>query len=216
MSRLLRSVVLAGFALVSLPTSAAAADFWGWLESFSGPGPWHQLWSLQVPICPDPEGKHKAILSQAPKADPVKPCLFVDWRVFDTKDPDPLVGAKARAQIYESGVFLPVHPAVSVGAGAGVIRFNSLGVTTYKMGITPYRIAIRPLRLIPQWTEIDQKWPSLLAFYVRGTFVAGRLTGEDFGIAREKVDENWEFVRSVGFIVDVGELISFGKATFSK
>jgi hypothetical protein len=30
------------------------------------------------------------------------------------------------------------------------------------------------------------------------------------------VDENWEFVRSVGFIIDVGELISFGKAAFSK
>ena len=219
MKAALRAIVFAGCALVAFPERASAADWWGWLESFSGPGPWHLYDSFQAELCPRfPKSKTMSDGTQQPKIATftsvdrgrLEPCFGMEYRRFETADPDPLVGAEVSARFYEWGVYFPIDKAVTVGADIGFVRFSSPGKVSYKGVLSPVA-TLKPLRLIREWRNRESRWFSVLQVQVGGSFIMGSLTGADFGIAPEKVDTNWEFVKSWGFVIDAGEIFGLYK-----
>jgi hypothetical protein len=140
----------------------------------------------------------------------LEPCFGMEYRRFESADPDPLVGAQVSARFYEWGVYFPIDKAVTVGADIGFVRFGSPGKVSYKGVLSPVA-TLKPLRLVREWRNSKSRWFSVLQVQAGGSFIMGALTGADFGIAPEKVDSNWEFVKSWGFVIDAGEIFGLSK-----
>ena len=186
----------------SRPAHAGIIDV---LEQLSGPGPF----GTKVPgllIDGGCGGRNVPLGIPVSAPPPTRPCFYFDARPFFHADANqfyPSVDADA----YEFGLTFPVRLPIELGFGAGLIRFNSNGVTTTKATTTPVRVVVKPLFIVPQLR--DNKWAGLVKYYVRETIIWGRLTQDDFGVSatRHVFNEKNERVTSAGFLIDAGELL---------
>src|SRR5262249_19590211 len=144
----------------------ARADWWDWLQEFSGPGPFHANYKNSFPpntlvtLCPgngDINGRpHMTIRDAKAKI----PCVYVDFRNL-INSPDQKVGGdnfpnQVKIVAYDFGVAFDLEQRIQVGAGLGFMHLNSQdtekpgeSVLRNKLDITFFRATIQPLQFIP-------------------------------------------------------------------
>jgi hypothetical protein len=200
----------------------AQADFWDWLQEFSGPGPFGTGQTLNTMV-PCPEKFRDSRQSLAFDPDNPLTCFFFDHRSFDNthqpdnfgiKNPgDPGVG-KVSLHFYEVGFSRRMHPAVELGFGGGFMSIASRGETKYKPVITLSRVVVTPAMLFRSpsyWNTNPSRLKHVLKivkFYGRLNIIAGELDAADFGLSPSESDfkTNMERVASAGFIFDAHEI----------
>src|SRR5436190_2677914 len=120
-------------ALMLWPTGAyAAAGWWAWLEELSGPGPFHG-WGLSTPVLCTSDGDIVSCRSRSESRRPKRLVVLGiarlgsgdNLRFKDERNP----GDRREVHLTQvSGSYLfRLHPAVDVGAGAGMMRFSGEG-----------------------------------------------------------------------------------------
>lgn len=158
---LLSCTVFAGNAL-------AKDGFWGWLEDFSGPGPFKGESLELFKLCqtaktgaattdargePGVEGATIPGISRNWSVGTTRKntwCLWADQRFFNVPEDKGQGYPNIQAYMFDQGVSYSVLRFVSVGAGVGLTRFVShptagSDLGTYRFTITPVRITVHPL-----------------------------------------------------------------------
>src|SRR6185503_6799247 len=203
----------------------ARADFWDWLQEFSGPGPFHANYKDAFPpntlvtLCPgdgDVNGRpHMTFREQKGKL----PCFYVDFRNLvnspDQKGGEDNFPNQVKVTAYDFGVAFDLEHRIQVGAGLGFMHFNSQDITHLdqrvirnRFDITLFRATAQPLQFIPVhgWKEgwKNNKYAGLLKFYVKYTVVPGDLDSSDFGVptTTSTFHASNDVVFSRGFFVD--------------
>jgi len=199
--------------LVGMPISAVAQGGGaGWIERFSGPGPWDG-WEFHYPFAciAKPTASQGTQTKQVnevklfngcfdPKFEVPSWWFEVEYGRYNSED-DPLVNnTDVHLDRVEVRATTPVSSTggiVELGFGAGAYRFSGDGFDFWKVAL-PVRLAVLPLNRIERFG----RWGSVFQLWGKGTFVAGRLSGDDFGVPASGFNENWEFVFSGGIIID--------------
>jgi hypothetical protein len=191
-------LVLIGMLFVLMSAgNAAAKDWWGWLEEFSGPGPFEgPLFgsSLGLNFCVrDPSSVQLSVESLeigAHHDDAVSPCVWVDARVLHARESQGF--PSTNAFLVDSGLALSFRGLASAGAGLGMIRMisDAAGGNAYvtRLTILP-RITVSPLLLLGEAQRFlfkrdspPPRWLGVVKAYYKPTFVAGSLSAADFGV----------------------------------
>jgi hypothetical protein len=225
-----RNLRLVGLVLASVlgcawPAQAGLLDI---LEELSGPGPFgykgnvlttfkclkvsaggytytpHRNFGIpgEVEVKPQLPGR---AAEYKPPPPAFMPCFFADFRRLQSLANDNFRN-QTNAKTVELGITFPLARPIEIGAGAGWIQFDTVGITTRRATLTPLRVVIKPLFFIPQHQKQD--WLAFLKYYVKETVIIGRLRGEDFGVDNSVFDNKTsrDFVTSAGFIIDLGEV----------
>jgi len=113
---------------------------------------------------------------------------------------------------YEFGLEYRVLPTVDLGFGAGSLHLNAKpvnqpAVSSDVLMLTPLRVTIMPLYAIESLRK--HTWTSVLKVYFRQSFLVNNLDGTNFGVAKSVFQEQGEFVRSVGVIIDLSKAVRF-------
>jgi hypothetical protein len=215
-----RAVVVCLLAfLVGAPLGAfAQGGGKGWIERFSGPGPWHGAYGYSPFACvakQTPErggGNEFTHLFQCNNGAYYERSLWwfeVEYGEYQS-DADPVVNdTTVRLKSWEVRATTLVgstRDIVGVGFGAGGYHFSGENFDSFGKFKIPLRVSVFPLRAVlpSRW---HGRWGNLVQFWTNATFVAGRLSGEDFGVPGSSFDENWEVVPSFGILVDARDLI---------
>jgi hypothetical protein len=143
--------------------------------------------------------------------DPKLVCGYFDFGRFRSNaDPDrgfPNVSAN----FYDFGPSVRLHDGLDFGGGFGFVTIDSHATTgtvsTTKATITPFRSVIRPI-LIAVPEHYRKAWMGVFSLYWKETYVAGELTGADFGNPDVGRISDGELVRSFGMILDASALLS--------
>jgi hypothetical protein len=207
-----RAISIVGLVLVTLLACPppARADFWDWLQEFSGPGPFHaRLPNLMFDICPqqtevattDRAGNQttKTVRGLRDFQDPVQSaddrangikrvpkCVFADFRFFQNRDDDNFGVPGVKLDTYEFGASVRLHPAISLGFGGGAMRVSNGDHTAWQGVLTAPRVVLKPLLIYGSsdfWRR-NEKLHLILStvkYYVKEDIVLGHLTGVDFG-----------------------------------
>lgn len=162
------------------------------------------------------ESQRELEKQEAPESNPVERATFGFLQCYDIleyrepiwrfeveygrywSDDDPLVnGTKVDLDRFEfrATTAIPKTAGIlegSFGAGAYIFTGDDYVVRQFTL---PVRLAFVPFKTLG-------KWGSLLQFWGQGTVIAGRVTGEEFGVPESGFDENWEFVFSWGIAID--------------
>ena len=86
----------------------------------------------------------------------------------------------------------------NVGFGAGAYHFSGDFDGFAKLAL-PLRVGAYPVKAFCR----DCKWGRVVQLWAKQTLLAGRITGEDFGVPARSFNENWEAVSSFGVLFDV-------------
>jgi len=215
----------------------AYADFWDWLQEFSGPGPFHErFFNVITDVCPGPAidalnhtDKHLLRDFEVPEEDPgltadtarFDPgqhvtCFFADARWFVNNDNDNFGVQNIRVDIYEVGASARLHRAIALGFGGGLMRISTPGHTAYQPVLTGPRVVIKPALLFgsntfwarhPDWYYLA----GLVKYYFKEQIVLGHVTGPDFGLksgnANFAFDVSNDRQASTGFTFDASDLV---------
>jgi hypothetical protein len=210
----------------------AYADFWDWLQEFSGPGPFHERApNLIIDFCQQPffSGKllkdyqltDKDRLQALETSDTPVICWFADLRFFANNEGDNFglnnnfPAKSVHVDFYETGASVPLNRAVSLGFGAGLMHISTPTHSGNKAVLAAPRVVIKPL-LLYGTNEFWAKKPAwvyaaagAVKFYVKGNVVLGRLTDADFGGSTSSLNQQYERLASVGFTFDAGPLLAY-------
>jgi hypothetical protein len=190
----------------------------GWIERFSGPGPWRGVEGYTPFACVAKEtaargGKndftHLFACNDPTRYESTLWWFEVEYGEYKSED-DPVVNnTTVRLRSWEVRATTLVGSTrgiVGVGFGAGGYHFRGENFDSFGKFKIPLRVTVFPLRAILP-IEQHKRWGNLVYLWTKATFVAGRLSGDDFGVPGSSFDENWEVVPSFGFIVDVRDLV---------
>lgn len=133
-------------------------------------------------------------------------CVYLDQGFFRA-DPDPVRGfPQLRAHMTDIGPSARLHDGVDVGGGVGWVTFTGEGIEKKRqVALTPVRLVLRPVLLaVPEHHR--KAWMGFLNIYWKETYVAGRLTGADFGAPTNAFSVDGELIRSFGLNLDVTAL----------
>jgi hypothetical protein len=180
----------------------------GWIERLSGPGPFTG-WDYFGPVgCfarngearnrPAPFWKCYGVLREDNE-----PSWWIDFEFGDYEsEDDPLVNSTTvdlkRWELRATTLVSSTKDIVEVGFGAGAYHFSGDFDGFAKLAL-PLRVAAYPLRAFCR----DCPWTGVAQFWAKQTFLAGRITGADFGVPGSSFNENWESVGSFGVLIDV-------------
>ncbi len=196
--------------LVGMPISAfAQGGGAGWIERFSGPGPWDgwDVYSRFACIAKNTSKKRNELTHFFNCYNPTtheNPSWWfeLEYGKYESED-DPLVNSTTVGlDRWEVRATTPVSSTggiVELGFGAGAYHFKGDAFDDFWKFAIPVRLAVLPCKKCGSWGSAFQLWG-------KGTFVTGRLSGEDFGVPASGFDENWEFVFSGGITVDFREV----------
>jgi hypothetical protein len=214
--------------------SAHIDDWWGWLEEFSGPGPFKGFSMGQQFCWEDPtlvttaevgaRIERQTHLGDLPLVlgtpGGTAPCLWLDQKFLESGPRFEF--PETTAQLYDGGLLLSFQRSVSVGAGIGLIHFVSkrpigdFGRTRFV--ITPIRISLSPAIVLARSSrQADPKWKWVGVVKMTGkiVLVPGRLSGrDDFGIPTSTFEVHNDHPLSFGLQLDFLELESAVRALF--
>jgi hypothetical protein len=200
---------------------AQAQDWWDFFAELSGPGPFQSRGNATLTVyC-----RHADFAADASQGktgssrggndrwfhllqDPTAkgPCIFLDVRTFRTrKGEDDRRWFPVRMEVYESGATYRLWERVplEIGAGAGVIHFDSSGVIANRAIVDVPRVSLKPLLLIPALRKTRNGGFGFLQAYYRASFILGNLNQNDF---RPKPQTTFntdnDLVPSAGFLID--------------
>ena len=202
------------------PSRPASAQWWSWMEEYSGPGSFGaKSSSLLISVVCQGKGNSRAAdaagyferaigLSSAD----ARWCVNLDLHGFRA-DPEPGQGyPQIDARVYEIGASLRLHRSIDVGMGAGWISFTAdpdgLDITTNKFLFTPLRVVLKPAMLFSDYDSNRQRAvASIVKVFFKESYVAGLLTGADFGAPANPFQVDGEFIANAGVMVDVFEVL---------
>jgi hypothetical protein len=233
-----RATSLVGLVLIALIGSArpARADFWDWLQEFSGPGPFHaRAPNLMFDICPQTtttsNGDKVRFLRDFEIRDEDRSrvgngdagqhvtCFFADFRFFENREDDNFGLSGVKLNVVELGASARLHRALVIGFGAGAMQISSSNHTAWKAVFTGPRVVVKPLLLYGSnsfWAQHEKLHLVFgsVKYYFKENIVLGHLQGKDFGL--QPGDPGYGFdiqndrVASTGFIIDATDLIAVG------
>jgi serine/threonine protein kinase len=203
--------------------SPAQADFWDWLQEFSGPGPFGTGKTLNTMLpCPERLGTPSEDLWIFDASRPLT-CFYIDHRSFDNShQPDNFGTGKVSLHIFDFGVTRRIHPAVDVGFGMGLMTIDSNEHQDHKWLMTAPRVVFTPAMLFKSYDFWNQRQSSRnvervkkalksVKYYGKLNVIVGEMDGADFGVSPDAFQTNWERVWSAGFIFDANEIIRLFK-----
>jgi hypothetical protein len=142
-------------------------------------------------------------------------CGYFDYGRFHSEVAVGTVDARGfpnvTANLYDVGPSVRLHDGLDIGGGFGRISFTARPpmqpeLSRARWTITPFRSVIRPLLLaVPEQHRKD--WMGVFSLYWKETYIAGKLTGADFGAPRDSYAVDGELVRSFGIIIDASALL---------
>ena len=199
--------------LVALMASArpAQANWWDWMQEWSGPGPFESRGNALWTACTKPYD------ASDQKVQNDNPCFFIDTRSFVTKAKDNFP-VQVTANFLDAGLTWRVRRPVEIGLGVGLMVATGSKTAT-RLTLTGPRVVLKPVLLVSELLHTNPKLfdyeshprvsriAHILKFYVRGSVIAGHLTGDDLGVPLSDFDRKFEFVLSRGFLIDFGELL---------
>jgi hypothetical protein len=213
--------------IAAWPGSARAQGWWDFLEELSGPGPFYGgVTAVLKPVCfveKTPGRDDRVVVGwwgKGPAGD--YPCLvksksvhsYVEVRVGHARTDDkPLFSdvqnqllGRAGANLVEGLVMRQLDPAVSIGAGAGVLWFSGSVITSAvpMFTATPISVSVTPFRL----TGAKSRWSRLVVFRFEEIAIFGTTRAKDFNSASQSTFvANTEVKRSFGIDFDVLSLL---------
>ena len=203
---------------------AADKDLWGWLEQFSGPGPFKGNGSTSIGVVnfcqadADTERGLKLFSAFGHTARGGTPegnayCGWFDYRALTA----PPGGGfnKVSAKLFDGGLSVSLQRAVSVGTGFGFIHFasgtDSGPITkTNRFVLTPIRITVSPAIVLAPFNISNSRLKDVLAlpqFYGKVVCVPGNLNGASFGVVGHPYTSEGECVRSWGLQFNLLEVL---------
>jgi hypothetical protein len=219
MRRLIPLLSLVALMSVCVEDAFAGEGVWGWLEQFSGPGPFKRNGN-EISIfgaatyCGSPDGKGvhiKGLGSEdwrtgTPEGNAV--CLWADVRREFVAPPNDFY-KKVTASIYDAGPTVSFQRAASVGVGVGILRFSSdtdaEDKKKTKFFVEPIRVTIIPggVLLAAFDERINNRFVNNLVhvpqFYGKVICVAGKLQTADFaGVSTHSYQTRNECINSWG------------------
>jgi len=200
-------------------------DLWGWLDQFSGPGPFNGYGVEAFKACKTNTHTQAEEAAEGPRifksewrlgnARRPKYCVWADQRFFsaDENDTYPRVEVKH----FDQGLSYSWSGLIEAGVGFGVIRFHSTAaggdVITHRATLTPVRLTVHPFNILFYKDELgprERKVNALLnvpELYYRLVCVPGKLNGANFGVAASTYHGGRECVESYGVNFNLHELL---------
>ena len=179
----------------------------GWIERLSGPGPFKGLDVFGPVGCfaknnegrnrPAPFWRCYGVLRENQE-----PSWWLDFEFGDYKSEDDMLVSDTtvklkRWEVRATTLVGSTRDIVEVGFGAGAYHFSGEFDGFAKLAL-PMRIAAYPLKAFFP----ERRWNSVVQLWAKQTFLAGRMTGADFGVPASTFNENWEAVTSLGVLFD--------------
>ena len=181
-----RLIVLVGVFAMCCPKGAyAQSDFLDWLDSFSGPGPFHGVTVGMRTMCMrDNAGTLSNGWCIADTDPSIKTVMNVEFgfgttgsqaRFSDTPNDIAVVHASRINMTY----MYRVSPMLDVGIGMGALIFSGSGFDNQNHPIlTPFTMTFTPLGMLRGPTS--KKWGRVLRFKFADRYVFGDLNAADF------------------------------------
>jgi hypothetical protein len=200
--------------LLSFPRPAhAQSDFWDWLESFSGPGPFQSHFRTinSRGFCTLRGGEQKIDwwcgddtrrdIREVLTAEVAWPDSDSNRRFADGAG-DPLNNAPVRATRVVVNYYYRVHPVLDVGVGAGALTFSGEGFENQVHPIlAPLNVTFTPFGFVHGESRTVAKWGRLLRFKIAERYVLGDIRAQDFNSLKSTYARSgeWNFNYSVSF-----------------
>src|SRR4051794_30183748 len=207
-------------ACVLLWPTAAHANFWGWLEQMSGPGPFSPSGpEISVAfLCnrgPDGFGNCWSVKEQHPIlgrfvlrfgrfTSDDKDSRFSD---LPSTDPDNLGSVRVSPVAV---LYLVRRGPFDFGGGGGFWRVGTgsgARFPAFYRFTVPVSAAISPFALRPKWRTAE--WTRSFRFEVGGDYVPSGFKGSDFNNTRTTFNEPHEFLTRAAFVIDGLALLSY-------
>jgi hypothetical protein len=214
-------VLLACLMCVGVREAAAGGDgWWGWLEEFSGPGPFKGPFfgsSLGENFCSNQNKFDLKSLRAGTQAGRWVPCIWADQRFFRARPSNEpgRVFPEVQASLYDFGVSVSHDYVFSIGAGAGFVRFSSTTPTEdlkkTRFTVTPIRVTLSPWTMLSNLSKSSpDRWKQALGavkWYGKVICFPGELRGADFGVPNSTYRNDGECNLSHGLQFDVLDLV---------
>jgi hypothetical protein len=211
MKRTLAIMVVALCALARPASVYAQSDFIDWLESLSGPGPFHGYFmsaSSRVFCTSNDGGTVKADWCFDDTSEKIKSVMTAEF-AFASSDGN-LRFADATTEVQNS---LPVHatrvlvnyqyrfhPMVDLGVGVGAIVFSGDDFTNQAHPIlTPLTMTFTPLGFLK---GDKAKWGRVLRIKYSERYILGDIRAQDFHSLVSKYVKNGEWNTGISFSLD--------------
>lgn len=186
----------------------------GVIERLSGPGPFHGLDTFGPVGCITNEKElkpfwdcYRRLNENENENENNEPTWWLDFEIgFYESEDDPLVNNSevelTKWEVRASTFVGSTRDSVEVGFGAGAYHFSGDFESFEKLAL-PVRVGFFPFKI--GW---ERPWTTVFSVWVKQTFLAGRISGGDFGVPEVSFDENWEGVTSYGFQFDARYFIA--------
>jgi hypothetical protein len=203
------SLILLAVSVFSMPRALfAQGGGKGWIERLSGPGPFRGIDIFGPVGCftKNSEGRSRPApvwSCYGALREDTEPTWWIDFEFGSYKsEDDPLVNHTTvklrRWEVRATTLVASTRDIVEVGFGAGAYHFSGDFDGFAKLAL-PLRVGAYPVKAFCR----DCKWGRVVQLWAKQTLLAGRITGEDFGVPASSFNENWEAVSSFGVLFDV-------------
>jgi len=211
MRRVILIVLVALCALMRPASAFAQSEFLDWLESLSGPGPFHGYFmsaNSRVFCTSSDGGEMRAHWCFDDTSEKIKTVMTAEF-AFASSDGNPRF-ADATAETQNS---LPVHatrvmanyqyrfhPMIDLGVGLGAIVFSGEDFTNQMHPIlTPLTMTFTPLAFLK---GDKAKWGRVLRIKYSERYILGDIRAQDFHSLVSKYVKNGEWNTGISFGVD--------------
>jgi hypothetical protein len=213
-------LVLIGMLFVLMSAgNAAAKDWWGWLEEFSGPGPFEgpifgaslgQMLCFETEQVPG-QGPVRVLEAGSSGVSAITRCIWADGRFLTAPEGDGFPATDA--YLIDAGFAWSYKGLASAGVGAGIVRLVAdtrvESTVVSRFTVVP-RFTVSFVRVVDaaldKWLfrrPIDTpKWEGFVKFYYKPTYVAGELSAADVGAPRLAWSGGNELRQSYGISFD--------------
>ena len=215
----MRRMRLCVFALlfVGLPCVAhAQSDFWDFIESFSGPGPFQGMTVSARLLCIDQNkatywgcfNDTKESIRWVLNVDSSVPYLTSDDNARFKDTPND----KRTVHVYKFGatMFYRFHAMVDLGAGVGAYVFGGDDVNRFsRLTATPINLVFTPLGWMHR-SPTATKWGRVVRVSFAETYVTQGINPSNF-MSASSYTKGGEFVNNVTVGLDIGPFIPWPK-----
>jgi hypothetical protein len=210
MKRLLLIVVVALCALARPINAYAQSDFLDWLESLSGPGPFHGYFmsaSSRV-FCTLGDGEQRASWCLDDTSEKIKSVMTAEFAFASSDSNIRFTDATAEPQnvlpVHATRVLVNYqyrfHPMIDLGVGVGAIVFSGEDFTNQTHPIlTPLTLTFTPLAFLK---GDKAKWGRVLRLKYSERYILGDIRAQDFHSLVSKYVKNGEWNTGISLGVD--------------
>jgi hypothetical protein len=210
MKRLLLIVVVALCALARPVSAYAQSDFLDWLESLSGPGPFHGYFmsaSSRV-FCTLGDGEQRASWCLDDTSEKIKSVMTAEFAFASSDSNIRFTDATSEPQnvlpVHATRVLVNYqyrfHPMIDLGVGVGAIVFSGEDFTNQTHPIlTPLTLTFTPLAFLK---GDKAKWGRVLRLKYSERYILGDIRAQDFHSRVSKYVKNGEWNTGISLGVD--------------